>query len=502
MPTMPAISDYTNRDYESLVSSLLELAAQRLPEWTDRSENDVGRMLVDLFAYVGDVLSYYQDRIVGESFLATAVERRSVIDLLALIGYTLATPAPATATLHVTVPDDATTPVTVDVGAIFSTVAAPGKPAVEFTYLPVTGVPRVVDRSGGGGTVEFDITVTNARRIEHESLGTATGEANESFRLAQRPVLLPRDPDSPDWLAVELNATGQPGAWERWSRRETFLNSLSLDAHYVVRIDDQDQAEIVVGDGSYGRVPPLGAAFRASYLTGGGEAGNVGPNSITAVKSGVSARATVTNPLGAAGGADRETIEHARRHAPRVYRSMRRAVTAQDYAALAENYPGVARATAVAASWNYVDLYVVASGALTLTDALRAQLLQYFEGQRPVTTLVQVREPVFVSIDSVIDIGVEPTSYAVDVARRARLAIESLFALERMDFGQQFHISKLYESVEAIDGVEFAECAFSGRRSVPPGQKVATPVPGRLPLTPREFPRLGTIEIRTTGGLQ
>src|SRR3954469_549440 len=135
MSTKPVISDYTNRDYESLVASLLELAAQRLPEWTDHSENDVGRMLVDLFAYVGDVLCYYQDRIVGEAFLATAVERRSVIDLLALIGYTLSTPAPATAALHVTVPDDAATPVTVGVGATFSTVAAPGRPAVEFVHL-------------------------------------------------------------------------------------------------------------------------------------------------------------------------------------------------------------------------------------------------------------------------------------------------------------------------------------------------------------------------------
>ena len=45
--------------------------------------------------------------------------------------------------------------------------------------------------------------------------------------------------------------------------------------------------------------------------------------------------ATVTNPLPATGGADRESIEHAVRHAPAVFRSQRRAVTAGDYEALA-----------------------------------------------------------------------------------------------------------------------------------------------------------------------
>ena len=50
-------------------------------------------LLVDLFAYVGDVIAYYQDRIASESFLDTAVERRSVLNLLRLIGYELAPPA-------------------------------------------------------------------------------------------------------------------------------------------------------------------------------------------------------------------------------------------------------------------------------------------------------------------------------------------------------------------------------------------------------------------------
>ena len=52
----PAI-DYTDKDYDALRQALLGLATYRLPEWTDRSAADLGMLLVDLFAYMGDIVS-------------------------------------------------------------------------------------------------------------------------------------------------------------------------------------------------------------------------------------------------------------------------------------------------------------------------------------------------------------------------------------------------------------------------------------------------------------
>ena len=77
MPSLPTI-DYTNKDFASLRRAMLDLARYRLPEWTDQSPADLGSLLVDLFAYMGDIILYYQDRIANEMFLATASERRSV----------------------------------------------------------------------------------------------------------------------------------------------------------------------------------------------------------------------------------------------------------------------------------------------------------------------------------------------------------------------------------------------------------------------------------------
>src|SRR6185295_1195468 len=137
MASLPAI-DYTNKDFQSLRRAMLELARYRLPEWTDQSPSDLGVLLVELFAYMGDVVLYYQDRIANESFPQTAVERRSVVNLMRLIGYELSPPAPASVeiTLVFNVPaPGAATIVTIPQGAQFASDAkAPGGRQI-FEYL-------------------------------------------------------------------------------------------------------------------------------------------------------------------------------------------------------------------------------------------------------------------------------------------------------------------------------------------------------------------------------
>ena len=528
MANYPATNDYTNRDYESLLASLLDQAALKLPEWTDRSENDLGRMLLESFAYVGDVLLYYQDRIANEAFLSTAVERRSVIDLLSLIGYTLATPAPATAELTIEVPNDSTEVIKVEVGAKFATQASPGQPAIEFIFLPADNRPLEFSRNGTGGTrvypdpkqvpPESKLIVIQAKQVpenldQYEHLGQSSGEANQSFRLRQNPVLLSRDPDQETYLTVEVDSGS---GFEQWHRQDTLLHSRSTSKHFLVKVNESDEADIIFGDGKYGQIPRFGSVIRASYLTGGGTAGNVGRNAITqVVNSGVKTALggtlgslKVRNPRAASGGADRESIAQARQQAPSVYRSQQRAVTAADYVALAENFPGVAKATVDVPGWNYVDLYVVAEGNQPLTDDLRARLSQYFDNKRMVTTLVNVRQPDFVAIDvKVKELGIEPTYYVEDVQRLVESEIASLFEIDHLEFGQPFYLSKVYEAIENVPGVDFAQEVELKRRLLngdnPESNDANKGSTGKIQLHPRQFPQQGDLSLqKITGGLR
>jgi hypothetical protein len=59
------------------------------------STGDPAIAMLDAWATVADVLSFYQERIANEGFLRTATERSSILELARLIGYELAPGAAA-----------------------------------------------------------------------------------------------------------------------------------------------------------------------------------------------------------------------------------------------------------------------------------------------------------------------------------------------------------------------------------------------------------------------
>ena len=102
--------------------------------------------------------------------------------------------------------------------------------------------------------------------------------------------------------------------------------------------------------------------IRATYSIGGGKAGNVPANTITVARTRIDLLDSVTNQLPAAGGADHEEIEHAKRVGPFAFRSGQRAVTLSDYIALAQQAGGVAKARGHAPNWNTTELYIAPEG--------------------------------------------------------------------------------------------------------------------------------------------
>ena len=102
--------------------------------------------------------------------------------------------------------------------------------------------------------------VVSAENSEsHSDPFTAEGDSNEDFILTQIPFL-----DG----SQEVNI-----ASTIWTQVSDFLDSGPTDTHYLVRVDDNDQATIRTGDGTNGAIPSPGASVSVSYKIGGGEAG-------------------------------------------------------------------------------------------------------------------------------------------------------------------------------------------------------------------------------------
>jgi hypothetical protein len=87
-PQAPAI-DYLAKDYLGFRRLMLDRLAVLIPEWRERHVPDLGIALVELLAYVGDHLSYYQDAVATEAYLEPARERISVRRHARLVDYRL-----------------------------------------------------------------------------------------------------------------------------------------------------------------------------------------------------------------------------------------------------------------------------------------------------------------------------------------------------------------------------------------------------------------------------
>ncbi len=95
--------NYLARDYASFRQMLLDRLAQTVPGWKERHVPDIGITLVELFAYVGDYLAYYQDAVATEAYLNTARQRISVKRHTQLVDYQLHEGCNARAFLHLNV---------------------------------------------------------------------------------------------------------------------------------------------------------------------------------------------------------------------------------------------------------------------------------------------------------------------------------------------------------------------------------------------------------------
>jgi hypothetical protein len=511
-PLPPAI-DYTNKDYASLRQAMLELARYRLPEWTDQSPSDPGVLLVDLFAYMGDIVLYYQDRIASELFLHSAAERRSVLNHLRLIGYELSPAMPASAALALTFnapPASDPGKVTVPSLAQFATKANGAGPQI-FEYL---GPDLTIDLRGpqvqpaAGNKVAYpNLPVTHSQTVRQVTLGSSTAEPNQSFRVPQSPL-------TPGTILVEVN---EGAGFVPWNRRENLLYFTGDDGRvtlsgptsrdFMVRYDENADAWIVFGDGVYGAIPPRGNNnVRASFRVGGGAAGNVPAGSISDAKTKIAGLASVANPLPAAGGVDPESTDHAVNFGPLAFRSGYRAVTLNDFVSLAQKAGGVAKVRARSLGWNLVELYVAPEGdALAPAPApLKQRLVDFFEDKRMVGTFVQIKDALPVKIDIHVDIVVEHNFDPALVQDAASKAVHALVAFENVDFAQPLYVSKVYEAVESVPGVLAANVTRFRRadRAAAVSQQLKLIPASVIKAVPDLLDRLLNVDVETDGRIE
>ncbi len=440
----------TGRDYQALLSVLRQKIPYYLSEWTDHNDSDFGIVLLQLFSYVADILHFYLDRMQNEAYLPTVYERDNLINLLKLIDYRMAGAVPASVDLTFILSQAYSQNVTIPEGDKCQSL---GDEVIYFETDNDLIIPA--------GQLSGTVSATEGQSGE-ETLGASDGTAYQKFVINASPVI-------DGTLKVFIGS-------EEWAEVDSLALSEADAKEYYTQRDAGDKITVFFGDDSQGKIPPSGAEITAEYRTGGGERGNLGPDTITIINSSILYQGTpiavsVANQEKASGGADRESAEHAKSHAPLQLRALNRCVTDEDYETLSEGYTGVGRAKCSPRepyTYRLVDLHIVPNGGGLPSEELKTGLQSYLEGKKMVNDILTVKDPEYVSIDIQGTVYVKPTYVQAIVEAAVKAAIEDFFAYDGnyVDFGQGIFASDLYRLVDGMDGVDYVDFEKLCRRPV------------------------------------
>jgi len=216
---------------------------------------------------------------------------------------------------------------------------------------------------------------------------------------------------------------------------------------------------------------------------GGGAKGNVPAGSIAKVVSAVNQLKLVTNVKGATGGADAEATAAAVQRGPHLFRAMGRAVTASDYEALARTF-GAGKAKAQATAWNNVRLIVAPAGGGVVSKTFRSDLITFLDDKRMMTVQVEIGDPAYINVLIDATVNVLPQFSQRLVQQQVSDAVGQLFAFDNVDFGQRIFISKVYEVIQEVDGVQGVVISTFARQDPDnPDAPIASAIPTTGQLT-------------------
>jgi len=482
--TIPVSIDYTSKDYYSLREEVIARVQDRIPSWTATDPHDFGVALVEAFAYLGDIMTYYIDRAANEAFIDTATQRSSVINIASTYGYTVA--GYSAAFTNLTFTNTATSSLTIPEGTIVSgdIISGDTVQTVEFT----TEVDCVVygadaeTQTPGQGVVSANhgrsvITISGNANSNGELIGTSSGLPNMYFELGETPV-----------VSGSIEIYVQEGdVFSKWKQVQHLIDYGPSDLVFTTYTDENDIVSINFGDGISGAIPTLFSEIRAKYTIGGGVVGNVPSGSLTTIvyvpgltesqMTALQNTLTVTNDTTGLGGNEPDSIETIRMIAPMSLRANNRAVTRQDYAdlALRSSVSGssVAKANATG-TWPSVTLYIAPSRSdqdsdiapgldgtgVTLNGnptieftTLASDVTSYLSDKIMMGTTVSVQPPTYVDVLIAIQYTKQDQYSTSEVELGIKNALLSKFGYTNMFFQQTITPQNIEYQLSRVPGV-------------------------------------------------
>ena len=477
----PSLINFAATDFVSLRNSLIEYAKAVYPrDYKYFVESDLGMMFLELVAYMGAVMSMKADMLANENFLATATQRPSIKKLLELIGIRMKGPLSSAADVKLTSDEKISgIPLLISVeDRTIETVSPEDGGALTFTlYKVVNGLVATVNRTGrlSFGTTEaidadktiFTNAVLQEVALVQDSGEFAATEGVKTIKLTKGPVV-----EGSVQVFTEGPDSTKNGAFVEVPN--IYFASGSSDKIFEVVYDDDFNATVVFGDGSVGVSPDDTSNYVVFYRVGGGTRGNIAKdsinNSITGSVGGTGATVAITNTSKGTGGANAETVDHAKRYAPLNFRRQDRLVTLEDYSVFANTFIStfgtVGKATAAVrkaySSANVIDIYVLEKASdLQLqraTTNFKTQLLDGINKKKMATDDIVIVDGLIRTLDLVTTIRIdrEEEDNQDQIKAKVRNKILTYMFVDNREFGEDFNVAEMNRQIFEVEEVRYS----------------------------------------------
>lgn len=299
------------------------------------------------------------------------------------------------------------------------------------------------------------VLANHGETISREVLGSGDGTASHQFFTLKKPPLTHVPSSTINKSKSELTVKVDGVEWEQ---AQSLYGLDGASKNYIVRIDNDANATVIMGDGKMGARLPTGQEnVVASYRSGIGSDGEVSGGCLTLLKTRPFGIRSVVNPLKASGADDPEKLENARKNAPLTVLTLDRIVSLQDYEDYARSYPGIGKAQAVTV-WDgnseVVHLTVADANGNKVVSPLYDKLLESIENVRdPLRKVVlDTFQPLVFYVAA--KVLFEATYLWDDVKSKIEDLMIKTFSFDRRSFSQVVTAAEVLQVMHSIDAVK------------------------------------------------
>jgi len=248
-----------------------------------------------------------------------------------------------------------------------------------------------------------------------------------------------------------------------YTKADTLYGLNSNSQIYFVQGYNNDQYEIVFGDGISGKALANGNIIKVKYRSTNGELGNKAVN--FAISSAVGDTAaytvTVTTNISATDGSERETIESMKLNAPRHFAAQNRAVTKEDYTTLIiEKYPQIKTVNVYGGEnadppqYGKVIVSMIPYGNFPVVSTeLKTDIAAYLR-TKSITTEPVIKDPeyMYIEVQSAVSYNPSLTTKSIQQLRSDVLSkVQSYETTYLNDFGNDLRKSRLSSMIDSAD---------------------------------------------------